>query len=91
MMPDDTQAAFASVLGNAESMVEVASAYMDQCVAIESFFDSFQEKMQNRTLYVLTIATVVIMPIQIMTGIFGECSGHRPVLNLISKWPPPCS
>eukprot|EP01047_Picozoa_sp_COSAG01_P014610 COSAG01_NODE_715_length_14093_cov_64.209233_6_plen_90_part_00 len=81
MMPDDTQAAFASVLGNAESMVEVASAYMDQCVAIESFFDSFQEKMQNRTLYVLTIATVVIMPIQIMTGIFGECCGHRPVLD----------
>ena len=45
---------------------------MEQCVSIESFFDSFQEKLQNRTLFVLTIATVTIMPFQLMTGLFGE-------------------
>jgi Mg2+ and Co2+ transporter CorA len=37
----------------------------------QEFYDSFQEKLQGSTLYVLTIASVTIMPIQLMTGIFG--------------------
>ena len=73
VMPSDAAAMMHSVTANAESMVEVAAAYMEQCEAVESFFDSFQEKLQNRTLYVLTIATVVIMPTQLMTVRHGCC------------------
>ena len=52
-------------------MVEVACAYMEQCTGIESFYDSFQEKVQGSTLYILTISSVTIMPFQLLTGLFG--------------------
>ena len=71
VMPSGTGKMMTSVERNAENMVEVANAYMEQCQGIESFYDSFQEKLQASTLYILTIATVVIMPYQIMTGLFG--------------------
>ena len=60
-----------SVERNAENMVEVACAYMEQCTGIESFYDSFQEKVQGSTLYILTISSVTIMPFQLLTGLFG--------------------
>ena len=41
------------------------------CLLCSRMADSFQEKLQGSTLYVLTIASVTIMPIQLMTGIFG--------------------
>lgn len=44
---------------------------MEQCSGVESFYEGFQEKLQNATLYVLTIASVAIMPAQTMTGMFG--------------------
>lgn len=37
-------------------------AYMEQCAGIEAFYDSFQEKLQALTLYVLTIATGQTQP-----------------------------
>ena len=52
-------------------MVEVSEAYMQQCLDIEQIFDSHQEKQLGNTLYLLTIATVTILPIQTMTGLFG--------------------
>ena len=60
-----------SVERNAENMVEVACAYMEQCTGIEAFYDSFQEKVQGSTLYILTISSVTIMPFQLLTGLFG--------------------
>lgn len=65
VMPSGTGKMMTSVERNAENMVEVANAYMEQCQGIESFYDSFQEKLQASTLYILTIATVVIMPYQV--------------------------
>ena len=56
---------------NANNMVEVSEAYMQQCLDIEQIFDSHQEKQLGNTLYLLTIATVPILPIQTMTGLFG--------------------
>jgi len=56
---------------NANNMVEVSEAYMQQCLDIEQIFDSHQEKQLGNTLYLLTIATVTILPIQTMTGLFG--------------------
>eukprot|EP01043_Picozoa_sp_COSAG02_P071003 COSAG02_NODE_12802_length_1490_cov_1.480230_2_plen_135_part_00 len=51
-------------------LVSIA-AYMEQCNDIEQIFDSHQERQLGNFLYVLTIATVTILPIQMMTGIFG--------------------
>ena len=48
-----------------------STAYMEQCNDIEQIFDSHQERQLGNFLYVLTIATVTILPIQMMTGIFG--------------------
>lgn len=44
---------------------------MEQCKDIEQIFDSHQEQQLGNFLYVLTIATVTILPIQTMTGLFG--------------------
>ena len=52
-------------------MVEVAEAYLEQCRGAAEFFESFQEKVVAGTLYILTIATVTIMPAQLCTGVFG--------------------
>ena len=60
-----------SVERNTENITEVASAYIEQCDGIMDFYDSFQEKLQGSTLYVLTIASVTIMPMQFMTGLYG--------------------
>jgi Mg2+ and Co2+ transporter CorA len=68
-----------SVERNAENMVEVACAYMEQCVGIESFYDSFQEKVQGSTLYILTISSVTIMPFQLLTGLFGANTALLPL------------
>ena len=67
----DTIKMMTSVERNAENMVEVACAYMEQCTGIEAFYDSFQEKVQGSTLYILTISSVTIMPFQLLTGLFG--------------------
>ena len=73
----DTIKMMTSVERNAENMVEVACAYMEQCTGIESFYDSFQEKVQGSTLYILTITSVTIMPFQFLTGLFGaSCPAH---------------
>eukprot|EP01047_Picozoa_sp_COSAG01_P008431 COSAG01_NODE_333_length_18717_cov_40.372072_3_plen_221_part_00 len=51
--------------------VRVAQRVWCVCLLCLRMADSFQEKLQGSTLYVLTIASVTIMPIQLMTGIFG--------------------
>eukprot|EP01051_Picozoa_sp_SAG22_P001459 SAG22_NODE_57_length_23647_cov_11.746688_13_plen_486_part_00 len=71
VIPPETQKKMMSVERNAENMVEVAEAYMEQCSGIEDFYEGFQEKLQNATLYVLTITSVAIMPYQLLTGLYG--------------------
>ena len=65
-----------SIVSNTDNVQEVATAFMLQCEAIEGFFDSFQEKLMNKTLYVLTIATIVILPAQFLTGLYGMNFGQ---------------
>ena len=74
-----------SVERNAENMVEVGCAYMEQCVGIEAFYDSFQEKVQGSTLYILTISSVTIMPFQLLTGLFGAHDYTRPYPHTVKS------
>jgi Mg2+ and Co2+ transporter CorA len=60
-----------TVEANSNSMVTIVEAYMLQCEGVESFYETHQEKVVANTLYMLTIVTVIILPIQTMTGLFG--------------------
>lgn len=71
VMPKRANKLMSSVEKNADNMVEVAEAYMEQCKGAAEFFESFQEKVVAGTLYILTIASVTIMPAQLFTGLFG--------------------
>ena len=71
VMPKRASKLMGSVEKNADNMVEVAEAYMEQCKGAADFFESFQEKVVAGTLYILTIASVTIMPTQLLTGLFG--------------------
>eukprot|EP01052_Picozoa_sp_SAG31_P009278 SAG31_NODE_485_length_15021_cov_9.439791_7_plen_222_part_00 len=71
VIPPNTSKMLVTIERNAENMVEVAAAYMEQCSGIEEFYEGFQEKLQNKTLYFLTIVSVGIMPYQLLTGMFG--------------------
>eukprot|EP01051_Picozoa_sp_SAG22_P014068 SAG22_NODE_1657_length_3885_cov_6.187005_3_plen_640_part_00 len=71
VMPQRAAKLMGSVEQNADNMVEVAEAYMEQCKGAAEFFESFQEKVVAGTLYILTIASVTIMPAQLLTGLFG--------------------
>ena len=62
-------------------MVAIVEAYMLQCEGVESFYERQQEKVVASTLYMLTIVSVIIMPIQLLTGVFGmypTCTLHVP-------------
>lgn len=64
---------------------------MEQCKGAAEFFESFQEKVVAGTLYILTIASVTIMPTQLLTGLFGmnfvgDASGIGGMSELQWKW-----
>eukprot|EP01052_Picozoa_sp_SAG31_P027676 SAG31_NODE_2607_length_5389_cov_1.257467_5_plen_364_part_00 len=71
IIPGRAYALLESVAGNADNMVEVAESLLEQCRGNEDFYESFQQKLVAGTLYVLTVCTVIIMPAQLLTGIFG--------------------
>ena len=71
VIPKRANKLMSSVEKNADNMVEVAEAYMEQCKGAAEFFESFQEKVVAGTLYILTIASVTIMPAQLFSGLFG--------------------
>ena len=91
VMPGRASKLMGSVEKNADNMVEVAEAYMEQCKGAAEFFESFQEKVVAGTLYILTIASVTIMPTQLLTGLFGmnfvgDASGIGGMSELQWKW-----
>ena len=71
VMPKQAANLCMTVESNCDSMVQIVEAYMLQCEGVESFYERHQEKVVASTLYMLTIVTVIILPVQLMTGIFG--------------------
>jgi Mg2+ and Co2+ transporter CorA len=70
-LPKETIQLCKTVESNADSMVSIVEAYMLQCEGVESFYERQQEKVVGSTLYMLTIVTVTILPVQMLTGMFG--------------------
>jgi hypothetical protein len=54
-----------SVERNSENMVEVACAYMEQCVGIEAFYDSFQVRSPKLTV-AFSQSSYILMPYRVV-------------------------
>lgn len=82
MVPNRTKRLLSSIRRSANSIAEVSAAYLESAQAIETYYESFQTNEMNNTLYLLSMLTVIIIPTQFLTGVFGMNFEHMPEL----KW-----
>mmetsp|Transcript_27891 Transcript_27891/g.50458 ORF Transcript_27891/g.50458 Transcript_27891/m.50458 type:complete len:531 (+) Transcript_27891:81-1673(+) len=69
------------VLDNLEGAEDDLRQLIEQCEAIDSDADKFQDKQMNRTLYVLTVVSAIFLPAQFLTGVWGMNFIDMPELN----------
>ena len=59
---------------NTNEQSDMCEAWIDRCDAVDNFYEQFQDRQMSKTLYVLTLVTVLVMPTQLLTGVYGPCA-----------------
>eukprot|EP00282_Hemiselmis_andersenii_P003353 CAMPEP_0114170458 /NCGR_PEP_ID=MMETSP0043_2-20121206/34159_1 /TAXON_ID=464988 /ORGANISM="Hemiselmis andersenii, Strain CCMP644" /LENGTH=281 /DNA_ID=CAMNT_0001268081 /DNA_START=287 /DNA_END=1133 /DNA_ORIENTATION=+ len=70
-LDDAAKESFEGLIESTVQMEKEAEAYMQYCVSIDQFFQSFQQSWMNSSLYVLSSATICFLPFQCLTGLWG--------------------
>jgi len=61
----------ASTRTNTCETTEMCDAWRARCGGVDDFYEQYHDKKMNDALFVLTVASVVTMPITILTGLYG--------------------
>lgn len=79
-----------SVIANCAAQSGMASCWIKRCGEMDVYFQVFLDSRMGGMLYVLTIASVLLMPIQTMTGIYStefvDAEGITTIPILKWKW-----
>jgi len=59
------------VLDNLENIDDELRQLIDQCQAIDSDAERYQDRQMNKTLYILTVVSAIFLPAQFLTGVWG--------------------
>ena len=59
------------VLDNLENIDDEFRQLIDQCQAIDSDAERYQDRQMNKTLYILTVVSAIFLPAQFLTGVWG--------------------
>ncbi|HXD71786.1 MAG TPA: magnesium transporter CorA family protein, partial [Gaiellales bacterium] len=77
-LPEDLEVYFDDVVDKAERIWDQLDNYKEVVEALETTNESVIAHKQNDILRVLTIFSVVLLPLTLITGIFGMNFGHIP-------------
>src|SRR6478735_1320366 len=77
-LPEDLEVYFDDVVDKAERIWDQLDNYKEVVEALETTNESVIAHKQNDILRVLTIFSVVLLPLTLMSGIFGMNFGHIP-------------
>ena len=58
-----------------ESTTEASSicdAWQARCRAVDQFYERHLDKRMNDALFVLTVSSVIVLPLQLMSGLYGQ-------------------
>lgn len=79
-----------STIINCAEQSEMSAGWIARCAEMDIFFERFLDNRMGDMLYVLTLASVVILPIQTMSGIYGmnfiNEDGDPNIPILVWKW-----
>jgi hypothetical protein len=62
---------FAELTADARAVMQDMDAKSQQVGVLYKLIENMQQDMMNRTLYALTLVTVIVLPFSILTGLFG--------------------
>jgi len=61
-------------------------AWVNRCISIDSYYERYLDKRQNDLVFLLTVSSVLVIPIQTLTGLYGmnfvqDGGANMPELN----------
>lgn len=77
----DKKILLVTLIDSTDQMDKEAESYLGTCASIENFYASFQDSRMNKTLFTLTTATICLLPLQCLTGIWGMNFSEMPELE----------
>lgn len=77
----DKKKLLATLIDSTDQMDKEAESYLHTCTSIENFYASFQDSRMNKTLFTLTTATICLLPLQCLSGIWGMNFTEMPELE----------
>ena len=80
-LPEDLEVYFDDVVDKAERIWDQLDNYKEVVEALETTNESVIAHKQNDILRILTIFSVILLPLTLITGIFGMNFGHIPFHN----------
>ena len=62
---------FSELTNDVRSVMQDMEGKQEQATVLYKLIENMQQDMMNRTLYALTLVTVIVLPFSILTGLFG--------------------
>src|SRR5215471_5302010 len=84
-LPEELELYFDDIVDASERIWDLLDNYKEVVEALEDTNESLISHQQNDILYVLTIFSVVMLPLTFLTGIFGM-NVHFPGFETVSAW-----
>jgi magnesium transporter len=77
-LPEDLEVYFDDIVDKAERIWDQLDNYKEVVEALETTNESVIAHKQNDILRILTIFSVILLPLTLVTGVFGMNFGHIP-------------